>query len=160
MFKSGRSVSEVLKGRARSRRGPVRSPDMPLPAPSLPCLEGRGHIFLSYPASSWRAWCLFSRTNIFSRLQWAGLGDLAPTRKKRLRCDIWGCKTPPARGRGVQAESCYIKCRFGQNEPACERAGWAGAGGPPGASAELPALRLRSRGLGTWVLPLWTHVML
>lgn len=93
----------------------MRGPDMPLPAPLPPRLDSRGHIFRSYPASSWRARCLFSRTNIFSRLQRAGLWDLAPTRKKQPCCDIWGCKTPPARGHGVQAESCYIKCRFRQN---------------------------------------------
>lgn len=31
----------------------------------------------------WRAWCLFSRTNIFSGLQQAGLGELTPTRKQQ-----------------------------------------------------------------------------
>lgn len=62
----------------------MRGPDMSLPAPSLPCLDSRGHIFLSYPASSWRARCLFSRTNIFSRLQRLASGTwLLPGRSSR-----------------------------------------------------------------------------
>lgn len=43
---------------------------------------GPAHIFLRSSRRHGEHGCLFSRTNIFSRLQQAGLQELAPTRKQ------------------------------------------------------------------------------
>lgn len=57
--------------------------------PSPPYLDA-AVTFSSVPQLlPWRARCLFSRTNIFFRLQQAGLGDLAPTRKTQTYYKSW-----------------------------------------------------------------------
>lgn len=91
----------------------------------------------------WRAWCLFSKTNISSRLQPAGLGDLAPTRKKQTWYNLWGCKIPPACRHRVQAVgACYGKCGEGLGDGADGEQ----LGGPAGASGRPTALHLQDGG--------------
>lgn len=101
----------------------------------------------------WKYQCLFSRTNIFSRLQQPGLGELAPARNQQPGYNIWGCRIRGYRNK-VQAVRSLLrkvqKAGGGMNQAVRTQAhgdlGWkwgAGVGmgttkGPWGPAASCP----------------------